>query len=132
MNIDSLRKSCLSFAHATEKLQWGEELCFKVFGKIFAMVSLGSVPQTLICKCDPESFAQLTEREGIVPAPYVGRYKWVMLEHLDALPEGELKALITRSCSLVSAKTKPKTKNKIPAARAVRRHEPRNHAGARS
>jgi predicted DNA-binding protein (MmcQ/YjbR family) len=118
MNIDSLRKFCLSFPHATEKLQWGEELCFKVGGKIFAMVDLGSVPQTLICKCDPERFAEMTEREGIVPAPYVGRYKWVMLEHLHALPEAELKELITRSYSLVSAKTKTKTKNKIPAATA--------------
>src|SRR5579864_2869984 len=124
MNIDSLHKFCLSFPHATEKLQWGEELCFKVAGKIFAMVGLGSVPQTLICKCDPEAFAEMTEREGIVPAPYVGRYKWIMLEHLDALREGELKELVAQSYDLVSAKTKPKTENKIPAARAARRREP--------
>jgi len=123
MNIESLRKFCLSFPDATEKLQWGEELCFKVSGKIFAMVGLGAVPQTLTCKCDPEAFAEMTEREGIVPAPYVGRYKWVMLEHLDALREGELKELIAKSYDLVSAKTKPKTK-KIPAARAARRREP--------
>jgi predicted DNA-binding protein (MmcQ/YjbR family) len=123
MNIDSLRKFCLSFPHTTEKLQWGEELCFKVAGKIFAMVGLGSVPQTLICKCDPERFAEMTEREGIVPAPYVGRYKWVMLEHSDALSEAELKELITRSYSLVSAKTKAKAKNKIPAVRTSRRPE---------
>ena len=116
MNIDSLRKFCLSFPHATEKLQWGDELCFKVSGKIFAMAGLGSVPQTLVCKCDPEAFAEMTEREGIVPAPYVGRYKWVMLEHLDALPEAELEELITRSYNLVSAKTKRQGKNKIPAA----------------
>jgi predicted DNA-binding protein (MmcQ/YjbR family) len=113
MNIDSLRKFCLSFPHATEKLQWGEELCFKVDGKIFAMVGLGSVPQTLICKCDPERFAEMTEREGIVPAPYVGRYKWVMLEHLDALREVELKDLITRSYAMVASKAKGK--KKIPA-----------------
>jgi len=123
MNIESLRKFCLSFPHATEKLQWGEELCFKVSGKIFAMVGLGAVPQTLTCKCDPEAFAEMTDREGIVPAPYVGRYKWVMLEHLDALREGELKELIAKSYDLVSAKTKPKTKNKIPAARAGRLHK---------
>jgi predicted DNA-binding protein (MmcQ/YjbR family) len=121
MNIDSLRNFCLSFPHATEKLQWGEELCFKVAGKIFAMVGLGSVPQTLICKCDPEAFAEMTEREGIVPAPYVGRYKWVMLERLDALPEGELRELITRSYDLVAAKTK--AKNKIPVVRTSRRSE---------
>src|SRR5579864_1752827 len=119
MNIDSLRKFCLSFPHAAETLQWGEELCFKVAGKIFVMVGLGSVPQTLVCKCDPERFAEMTEREGIVPAPYVGRYKWVMLEHLDALREVELKELITRSYAMVASKAK----NKVPAARTSRRPE---------
>jgi len=111
MNIDSLRKFCLSFPHATEKLQWGEELCFKVGGKIFAMIGLGSVPQTMVCKCNPESFAALTELEGIVPAPYVGRYQWVMLERLDALSDFELRHVITSSYDLVAAKFKVR-KNK--------------------
>jgi predicted DNA-binding protein (MmcQ/YjbR family) len=85
MNFDYLRALCLSFLHATEKLQWEDELCFKVRGKIFAMVSLSKVPQRLIFKCDPEEFVELIENEGVVPAPYLGRYKWVMLETLDAL-----------------------------------------------
>lgn len=115
--IDSIRKFCLSFPHATEKMQWGEELCFKVRGKIFAMVGLGSVPQTIICKCDPESFAVLTEREGIVPAPYVGRYKWIMLERFDALSDFELRGVITRSYELVVAKA---GKSKSRRAKAVK------------
>ncbi|HJU11069.1 MAG TPA: MmcQ/YjbR family DNA-binding protein [Candidatus Binataceae bacterium] len=90
MNLDSIRALCLSLPDATENLQWEDELCFKVGGKIFAMVSLSSVPQRLIFKCDPETFVELTEREGISPAPYVGRYKWVMLESLDVLPGFEL------------------------------------------
>jgi Protein of unknown function (DUF419). len=40
----------------------------------------GSVPQRLIFKGDSEEFLELIENEGVVPAPYVGRYKWVMLE----------------------------------------------------
>lgn len=112
MNIDSLRKFCLSFPHATEKLQWGEELCFKVSGKIFAMVGLGSVPQTFVCKCDPEAFAEMTERDGIVPAPYVGRYKWIMREHLDVLPDGEVRGVIERSYTMVSAKPRGPNRKK--------------------
>ena len=112
MNLDSLRTLCLSFPHATENVQWGGELCFKVRGKIFAMVSLESVPQSLIFKCDPEQFAELTEREGINPAPYVGRYKWVMLENFDVVPHWELQELIRQSYALVAAK--------IPAVRAGR------------
>jgi len=106
MDVDSLRKLCLSLFGAMENLQWEEQLCFKVRGKIFAMVGLGFVPQRLTFKCEPETFAELTEREGVVPAPYVGRYKWVQLERLDALPDIELESLVRESYDMVAAKTK--------------------------
>jgi predicted DNA-binding protein (MmcQ/YjbR family) len=96
----------LSFPHATENLQWGDDLCFKVGGRIFALLSLSSVPQRLMFKCTPESFAELVEREDIVPAPYVGRYKWVSLERLDVLPWTEVKDLIEQSYEMVAAKAK--------------------------
>jgi predicted DNA-binding protein (MmcQ/YjbR family) len=122
MDVDAVREFCLSFADAKEKLQWGEELCFKVGGKIFAMLSLGSVPPTLICKSDPAAFAELTEREGIVAAPYVGRYKWIKLESLDAVPGEELKQLITRSYALIKTKsTKRNHKRSRPSRPAKRR-----------
>jgi predicted DNA-binding protein (MmcQ/YjbR family) len=107
MNIDTIRALCLSLPHATENVQWEDELCFKVGRKIFAMVGLASVPQRLVFKCDPETFAELTEREGIVPAPYVGRYKWVMLESLDVLSDSELDHLIRQSYAMVAAKANP-------------------------
>ena len=104
MDVDSFRKFCLSFPHATEKLQWGEELCFKVGGKIFAMLALGSVPPSVVFKCSPETFAELTEREGITPAPYVGRYKWVRLERVDVVSVFELQNLVRLSYEMVVAK----------------------------
>ena len=73
------------------------------------MLDLGSVPQRLSLKCTPEKFAELTEQEGISPAPYVGRYKWVLLERLSALPASELKELIRESYTMVASKTKVKT-----------------------
>jgi predicted DNA-binding protein (MmcQ/YjbR family) len=106
MNIDSLREFCLSFAGASENLQWGEELCFKVGGKIFAMLALGSVPQSLTFKCNPETFAEVTEKEGIVPAAYVGRYQWVTVKRLDLLQDAELQDMIRQSYEMVSAKAK--------------------------
>jgi predicted DNA-binding protein (MmcQ/YjbR family) len=106
MNIDSLREFCLSFAGASENLQWGEELCFKVGGKIFAMLALGSVPQSLTFKCNPETFAEVTEKEGVVPAAYVGRYQWVTVKRLDVLRDAELQDMIRQSYEMVSAKAK--------------------------
>ena len=70
------------------------------------ILGLDSVPQRLCFKCTPESFAELCEREGIRPAPYVGRYKWVMLDRLDALRDPELEDFITQSYEMVAAKAK--------------------------
>jgi len=104
MNVDALRAYCLSFPEATENLQWGDDLCFKVRGKIFVTVALTAVPQKVCFKCTPEVFAELTEREDIAPAPYVGRYKWVILNRLDALSADELRRFIRDSYEMVAAK----------------------------
>ena len=100
--VDSIREYCLSFPHATENLQWGDDLCFKIRGKIFAMLGLDN--PRLCFKCTPEVFAELIEREDIRPAPYVGRYKWVMLDRLDAVRWDELEDLIQQSYEMVAAK----------------------------
>jgi predicted DNA-binding protein (MmcQ/YjbR family) len=107
MNIDAIRAYCLAFPRATEKLQWGDDLCFKVAGKIFAMVGLDN--PRLCFKCTPEVFAELIEREDIHPAPYVGRYKWVMLDRLDAVRDAELADLIQQSYGMVAAKAPKKS-----------------------
>src|SRR5947209_17136104 len=107
MDVDSIRAYCMSFPRATENLQWEEDLCFKVRGKIFVIVSLDSL--RLCFKCDPETFADLIEREDIRPAPYVGRYKWIMLDRLDALRSDELKDLIQQSYAMVVAKAPKRT-----------------------
>jgi predicted DNA-binding protein (MmcQ/YjbR family) len=122
VNVDLVRRYCLSSPHATENLQWGEELCFKIGGKIFAIVGLGAVPQSICLKCSPEKFAELLEVEGIEPAPYVGRYKWVLLRRLDILPASELQALIRESYEMVAAKSKvAKPKRRKKRAKLSRR-----------
>ena len=102
MNVDTIREYCLSFSDAKENLQWGDDLCFKVGGKIF--LTLGLDNPRLCFKCTPETFAELVEREDIRPAPYVGRYKWVMLDRLDAVRWDELRELIQSSYEMVASK----------------------------
>lgn len=64
-------------------------------------------------KCTPEKFAELTERNGIVPAPYVARYHWVALETFDALSDRELKSLLTNSYNLVLEKLPKKLRSEL-------------------
>jgi predicted DNA-binding protein (MmcQ/YjbR family) len=110
MDVDSIRSYCLSFPQATENLQWDDDLCFKIGGKIF--VTLGLDNPRMCFKCLPEKFAELIELEDIRPAPYVGRYQWVMLNRLDAVRDDELQALIQQSFAMVAAKA-PKNRHPI-------------------
>lgn len=110
MNVDEIRAYCLAFPQATENLQWEDDLCFKIRGKIFVTLALTAVPQKLCFKCTPETFAELVEREDIRPAPYVGRYKWVILDRLDALRSDELKNFIRHSYEMVAAKAPGKSR----------------------
>jgi predicted DNA-binding protein (MmcQ/YjbR family) len=125
VRTEALREYCLSFPQAAEKLQWGDNLCFKASGKIFAILGLDSVPQRLCLKCAPEKFEELLEVEGIRPAPYLGRYKWVLLEGLDVLPAAEVRGLIAASYHMVSAKAKrprkPLRKQKKPGSKTRKR-----------
>src|ERR1700690_1647203 len=104
-DVESIRKLCLSFPDVTEDMPWGDDLCFKVRGKIFTgmVLSDGRFPRMTL-KCAPETFHDLLEIEGVSPAPYVGRYKWVMLANSNVLPAGELETLIRQSYELVAAK----------------------------
>lgn len=114
MDIESARVYCLSFPHATENLQWGNDLVFKIAGKMFAVTVLeGASKYCLSFKCTPEKFIELTEREGIDPAPYSARYHWVALERFDALREKELKALLRESYEMVRDKLPKKVRAQL-------------------
>ena len=114
MDIESTRAFCLSFPHVTEEVLWGNDLVFKIGGKMFAVIGLDSASDHCMSfKCTPEKFAELIERNGIVPAPYVARYHWVALESFDALREKELKALLHNSYDLVFEKLPKKMKAQL-------------------
>jgi len=104
MNIEQLRKFCLSFPGSTEQIQWGDDLLFKVAGKIFAVAPLEPGPLWLTLKVTPEQFVELTERAGITPAPYLARAHWIAIESSAAVSASELATLIRASYDLVVQK----------------------------
>ncbi len=104
MTLEQLRKFCLSFPGATEDIKWGADLCFCVGAKMFCVTGVDSMSGGVSMKCTPEKFAELIEREGIDPAAYVGRYKWVHISDLNSVTPAELKELIGISYQLVRDK----------------------------
>ena len=120
MDIEQLRNLCLSFAGATEQIQWGDDLLFKVGGKMFAVTRLEPAKVWLSLKANPEIFAELTERPGVIPAPYLARAKWIALESADALPDTELAQVLRESYELVLAKLPQKIREAIAKGPTVK------------
>lgn len=126
MNIDWIRDLCLSFPHTTEHIQWGDDLVFKVAGKIHAVTVLRPAKTWLCFKVSPEKFAELTERPGIIPAPYLARAKWVALETRDALPPDELALLLRESYDMVFAKLPRKIRETLASNKPAPKTKPRS------
>lgn len=114
MDAESVRKFCLSLPHVTEDVQWESDLLFRIGNKMFAVVALDAASDhRMSFKCTPEVFAELTERDGIVPAPYVARYYWIALKRFDALPERELKELLRNAYQLILEKLPRKSRAQL-------------------
>jgi predicted DNA-binding protein (MmcQ/YjbR family) len=117
MDIESVRSFCLALPHTDEKIQWGNDLLFRIGEKMFAVAALEpSHSVALSFKCTPEKFAELVEQDGIIPAPYMARHHWVGLERFDALPGRELKPLLANSYQMTLEKLPKKLQASLAAS----------------
>ena len=110
MDLDWLRRFCLALPHTTEQVQWEDALVFKVGGRMYAVARLEPGPVWLSFKCGEEEYAELIERPGVVPAPYLARAQWAALATPEALSRPETKSLLRRSYELVFSRLPRKTR----------------------
>jgi predicted DNA-binding protein (MmcQ/YjbR family) len=113
MTLEKFRKICLSFPAATEQIQWGADLVFKVGGKMFAVAATEPSSHAVSFKCSDEGFAELLERDGVSPAPYMARAKWVALERFDTLPDREVQDRLAEAYRLVFTKLTKKAQSEV-------------------
>jgi predicted DNA-binding protein (MmcQ/YjbR family) len=116
VDAEGLRAFLLSLPDVAETMQWGDNLVYwvgdkAIGGKMFALASLepdhGAV---LSFAAGPERFAELVEREGLFPAPYLARAHWVAVERWNTLAAAELKDLLRAARGLIYEKLPAKTK----------------------
>ncbi len=116
MDAERARAFLLSQPHATETLQWGENLVFwvgdkAVGGKMFALMNLdGRGGPVMSFAAGLEHAAELREREGLIPAPYFARIGWIAAEHWDALGPREWHEELAAAHALVLAKLPARTR----------------------
>ena len=135
MDTEQTRAFLLTLPEVEETLQWGETLVFwvgdkAIGGKMFASMNLDTGKTVLSFAAGPDGFAELTEYEGIIPAPYLARAHWVALERWSALRNSELQQRLRAARDLVAARLPPRTRAVLtmPAAErgrliAARRRE---------
>jgi predicted DNA-binding protein (MmcQ/YjbR family) len=79
-------------------------------------------------KVSPDNFYELTERPGIVPAPYLARAQWVALETKDAVSSAELAALVRDSYDMIVAKLPKKTRDSLVTVRRSKAPRSKPHS----
>lgn len=113
MDFEAAKVLCRTFPGCTEDTKWGNDIVFSVGLKMFAVTSLDVPANGMSFKVDDERFLELTDRPGIIPAPYLARAKWVYVENAKALSDKEAAALLRRSYELVFAKLTKKLQREI-------------------
>jgi predicted DNA-binding protein (MmcQ/YjbR family) len=112
MDIESLRKFCNTLPHVTEDVKWGHDLCFNIGGKMFCVTGLDG-PFSVSFKVKDEEFGEMSTRPGIEPAPYVARYKWVLVTDAGSLSQKQWEHYIRQSYELVKSKLPKKAREKL-------------------
>jgi predicted DNA-binding protein (MmcQ/YjbR family) len=115
MDFEAAKDLCRSFPGSTEDIKWGADLVFSVGGKMFAVTGNERPAKGISFKADDERFLELTDRPGIIPAPYLARAKWVHVDSNGALTDKEAAELLRRSYELVFGKLTKKLQQEILA-----------------
>lgn len=112
MDIETLQKICLKLPAVVEDVKWGNDLVFSVGGKMFCVASL-EPPFTCSFKVKDEEYDEMIVRDGFIPAPYMARAKWVLVNKPNNLNKKEWEHFVKQSYELVKAKLTRKLKEEL-------------------
>jgi predicted DNA-binding protein (MmcQ/YjbR family) len=113
MNLEKAKAVCRALPGATEDIKWGEDLVFSVGEKMFAVTGSCADAEGISFKVDDERFLELTDRPGIIAAPYLARAKWVKIVDLKAVSDAEAAQLLKRSYEIIFGKLTKKLQREI-------------------
>ncbi|WP_108820001.1 MmcQ/YjbR family DNA-binding protein [Pseudovibrio sp. Alg231-02] len=119
MMRDEFDNYCKSLVGTSNVIQWGNASVWKVGGKIFAICSNWGEDRPemegikISFKCSELSYQILTEQEGIIPAPYLARAKWVQIETAQAMADEDIKDYVREAHSIIARKLTKKLQKEI-------------------
>ena len=111
MDAEQARGFLLSLPHVSEAAQFGGILFWlgdkAIGGRMFALMNPEGQGLRISFPAGAEHAAELLEREGLVPAPYMARIHWVAAERWGALRNREWIEELTAAHALTFAKLAP-------------------------
>ena len=113
MNIEEIQSICLKLNGVTEDIKWEDHLCFNIGGKMFLVTAPDNVPVSASIKVSDENFIELPAKKGIIPAPYMARFKWVFLEDINLWSKKQWEHYIIEAYELVGKTLPLKTRKSL-------------------
>ena len=80
---------------------------------MFCVVGLDQSPTTASFKVKEEEFEEICSLDGFMPAPYVAKYKWVLIDDVRKMNKKEWIHYINQSYELVRDKLPVKIKKQL-------------------
>lgn len=119
MRIDELRAFCLSFPGADEKETWGDaehagDVTFRVRDRIFAITGREGGSASIRTTLDQQAELVDTFPELFRPAPYVGRFGWVVAD-LEAVDDELLRGIVEGAWRRTAPKTMVRAYDEVRA-----------------
>jgi len=134
MDAERLRAYLLTLPHVVETMQWGANLVFwvgdkAIGGKMFALIDLDEPPGPaagrphllLSYAAGPARYAELLERDGLVPAPYMARIHWVAAERWDVFRDTEWQRELRAAHDITLSKLPKKVRATLALSAAQQR-----------
>ncbi|WP_026967174.1 MmcQ/YjbR family DNA-binding protein [Algoriphagus terrigena] len=113
MTIENIQSFCQQMPAVTQDIKWEHDLVFSVGAKMFCVVGLDQSPTSASFKVKDEEFEEMCNRPGFGPAPYVARYKWVLIDDIRKMPPADWQRYLTQSYDLVKDKLPTKLKKQL-------------------
>lgn len=112
----AIAEQLAGWPYVTVDIKWQTNLVFSIANKMFAVISLDDTPfERISFKAGTERFLELTDKDGIIPAPYMARNHWVTVTDPKALSKKTLLELLRSSHDQVVAKLPKKIQLQLRA-----------------
>lgn len=125
LTLTQLEALCSRWQGVVCDVKWSDNSVFSVGGKMFAMMSPnGGEGGRLSFKVDDDRFLALTDRPGIIPAPYLARAHWISITEPQRFATSELAAFVLDAYALIRANLTKKLQAELGPLPALGKFKP--------